>query len=569
MLETRPTSTEPWATDLEQAVSELSRNKDRWLRLPIARKIEYARSLLAGTVRTAAGQVQAACEAKGVPFDSPLAGEDWIGGPYIVARHLRLLIESLDDLRKHGRIRIDPSRVRSGNDGRAVVDVFPLSTYDRLLYSGFTAEVWMQPEITPANLYNHMGGVYKTENPEPGVALVLGAGNVASIAPLDVVHKLFFEGHVAILKLNPVNDYLGPFFEDAFAEMIRDGFVRIVTGAADAGSFLCHHPDIDEVHITGSARTHDLIVWGASDEAARRKAAGTPLLTKPITSELGNVSPMVILPGRWNSTELRFQAENLATQITQNCGFNCNATKVIVTHQDWDQREELLDELRGILGRLPDRPAYYPGAADRHARFTAAHPGAELLGEPRSGALAPALIAGLDPSIDHLAFQEESFCTVTCETGLPGNDAADFLGAAVDFCNDRLYGTLNAGLIADPRSRRELGPEIDRAIAGLRYGAVGINQWPAMAYAFGSTTWGAFPGHTLTDIQSGIGTVHNTFFFNRPEKSVVEGPFRVFPKPPWFVSHKNSHGVGRRLVDFEASPGATKIPGIVLAAMRG
>lgn len=569
MLETKPTPTEPWAPELEQAVSELSRNKVRWLRLPIAGKIEYAKGLLAGTVRTAPGQVQAACEAKGVSFDSPLAGEDWIGGPYVVARHLRLLIESLENLRKHGRMRIDPSRVHRGNGGRAVVRVFPLSTYDRLLYSGFTAEVWMQPEVTPENLHDHMGGVYTAKAPVPGVALVLGAGNVASIAPLDVVHKLFFEGHVAILKLNPVNDYLGPFFEDTFGEMIRDGFVRIVTGAGDAGSFLCHHAEVDEIHITGSARTHDLIVWGSGDDAAKRKAAGTPLLTKPITSELGNVSPMLILPGKWNSTELRFQAENLATQMTQNCGFNCNATKVIVTHEGWDQREALLDELRGVLRRLPGRPAYYPGAADRHARFTAAHPDAELLGEGGDSALASVLIAGLDPSVDHLAFQEESFCAVTCETSLPGTDAADFLRAAVDFCNERLYGTLNAGLILDPRSRRDLGQELDRAIADLRYGAVGINQWPAMAYAFASTTWGAFPGHTLADIQSGIGTVHNTFFFNRPEKSVVEGPFRVFPKPPWFVSHKNAHAVGRRLVDFEADPGATKVPAIVLAAMRG
>jgi acyl-CoA reductase-like NAD-dependent aldehyde dehydrogenase len=569
MLKESPTSTEPWTLDLEQAVSELNGSKERWLQLPIARKIEYARGLLAGTVRTAPGQVQAACDAKGIPFDSPQAGEDWIGGPYIAVRYLRLLIESLEDLRKHGRIRIDPRQVRHGNAGQAIVDVFPLSTYDRLLYSGFTAEVWMQPEVKPENLHDHMGGVYTAESPEPGVSLVLGAGNVASIAPLDVIHKLFFEGHVAVLKLNPVNDYLEPFLEDAFADMIRDGFVRIVAGGADAGAFLCHHPGIDAIHITGSARTHDLIVWGSGDDAVRRKAAGSPLLTKPITSELGNVSPMVILPGKWNSAELRFQAENLATQITQNGGFNCNATKVIVTHEGWEQREELLDELRKVLSSLPRRPAYYPGAADRHARWVAEHPNAELLGTGGGGALATALIVGLDPSVDHLAFREESFCAVTCETALPGADAADFLHAAVDFCNSCLYGTLNAGLIIDPRSRRHLGQELDRAIADLRYGAIGLNQWPAMAYAFGSTPWGAFPGHTLTEIQSGIGTVHNTFLFNRPEKCVVEGPFRVFPKPPWFVTHGNAHEVGRRLVDFEAAPGPTKMPGIILAAVRG
>ena len=554
---------------IERSLADLSETKDRWLRLPLARKIEYAKSLLEGTVRTAPGQVRAACEAKGVPFDSPRAGEDWIGGPYIVTRTLRLLIESLESLRRDGRVRLDRARVRRGRDGRAVVEVFPLSIFDRLLYSGFSAEVWMQPDVTPENLSANMGGVYNSRAPENAIALVLGAGNVASIAPLDVVHKLFVEGHVALLKLNPVNDYLAPFFEDAFSDLIRDGYVRIVTGGADVGSFLCRHEAVDEIHITGSAVTHDLIVWGEGEPAAARKAAGTPLLDKRITSELGNVSPMVIVPGEWSEAELRFQAENLATQMTQNCGFNCNATKVIVTHEAWNQREALLEEIRAVLRTLPSRPAYYPGAADRHARFVAAHPGAELLGESGASGLATALIAGLDSTEDHLAFREESFCAVTCETALPGDDVPSFLANAVEFCNERLNGTLNAGLVVDPRARRPLRREIDEAIAQLRYGAIGINQWPAMAYAFGSTPWGAYPGHTLADIQSGIGTVHNTFLFDRPEKSVVEGPFKVFPKPPWFVSHRNAHRVGQRLVDFESAPSPLKLPGVALAAIAG
>ena len=187
MLQTDAKPLEPWARELDDVVSALDRSKERWLELPIARKIEYARSLLAGVVRTAPGQVAAACEAKGVPFDASLAGEDWIGGPYVVARHLRLLIDSLEDLRKHGRVRIDPKRVRRGDQGRAVVDVFPLTNYERVLYSGFSAEVWMVPEVTPDNLTEHIGGVYTASSPEPGVSLVLGAGNVASIGPLVLV----------------------------------------------------------------------------------------------------------------------------------------------------------------------------------------------------------------------------------------------------------------------------------------------------------------------------------------------------------------------------------------------
>lgn len=43
------------------------------------------------------------------------------------------------------------------------------------------------------------------------VALVLGAGNQAAVAPLDVLHKLVAEDSVVICKMNPVNEYVGPF----------------------------------------------------------------------------------------------------------------------------------------------------------------------------------------------------------------------------------------------------------------------------------------------------------------------------------------------------------------------
>ena len=58
-----------------------------------------------------------------------------------------------------------------------------------------------------------------------------------------------------------------------------------------------------------------------------------------------------------------------------------------------------------------------------------------------------------------------------------------------------------------------------------------------MSYGLGSTPWGAFPGQPLNDVQSGRGFVHNTWLFERPQKSVIDGPFRVVPKPAWFVTH--------------------------------
>ena len=43
---------------------------------------------------------------------------------------------------------------------------------------------------------------------------------------MDVLTKMFNEGKVCILKMNPVNAYLGPFLEEAFADADPAGLPR-------------------------------------------------------------------------------------------------------------------------------------------------------------------------------------------------------------------------------------------------------------------------------------------------------------------------------------------------------
>ena len=91
---------------------------------------------------------------------------------------------------------------------------------------------------------------------------MLGAGNVSAIAALDSLHKLFAENQVVLLKMNPVNAYVGEFLEKALQPLIQAGFLAIVYGDAELGRYLCQHPQIETIHITGSHQTHDAIVWG-------------------------------------------------------------------------------------------------------------------------------------------------------------------------------------------------------------------------------------------------------------------------------------------------------------------
>ena len=42
----------------------------------------------------------------------------------------------------------------------------------------------------------------------------------------------------------------------------------------------------------------------------------------------------------------------------------------------------------------------------------------------------------------------------------------------------------------------------------------------------------------------------------------------MFPEPP-FAMHRTAHQLGEKLLHFEAKPSFAKLPGVVVAAMRG
>ena len=225
--------------------------------------------------------------------------------------------ETLDSL-LHGASPLTGYGIGTAPGERATVEVLPHRIVDRLLLPGYSASVWMQPGISREQARATAGLAQRAPEDTRGVALVLGAGNITSIAPLDVIYQLYAENRVAVLKLNPVLEPLRPVLERIFAPFVRRDLVRIVGRRGSRGAFLAHHPGIAAVHITGSAPTHDAIVFGTGADGAARKADGEPRLRKPITSELGGVAPVIVLPCRWSDADLRFQAQHVATQKLHN-----------------------------------------------------------------------------------------------------------------------------------------------------------------------------------------------------------------------------------------------------------
>ncbi len=557
--------------DIDAALADLAARKDDWAKLATADRRAILAEMVKDFMQVAEPWAEACRKAEGTPPEGTGAAEEWLAGSYMVVRNLKLLERSLEEIEHHGRPQI-PGPVTTLPDGQVTAQVFPQTFYDRLFYTGHSAEVWMQPDVTPETLADTQAVAYQGDAPEGMVCLVLGAGNVSSIGAMDLLYKLFVEKKVTICKMHPVNAYLGPILSEGFQALIDWGVLRIVYGGAEVGAYLTNHDQVEEIHITGSDKTVEAIVFGPGEEGQKRKAERRPKLEKPISSELGNVSAVIVVPGPWSDGDVDYHGENLASMLVNNAGFNCNALRVIVQHEGWDRRQALLDGLRRHLGRVPVRDAYYPGAEDRHAAFLEEHPDAETFGAAGGGELPWTLVPELAPDAgDEICFHTEAFCSLAAETALAAGSAAEFVDRAVDFANDRLWGTLNVTLLVHPKSMkdRQVGAAVERAIAGLRYGTVAVNCWAAVGYGLVITPWGAFPGHDVYDIQSGTGVVHNTLMFDRVQKGVVRAPFRVIPKPVWFPSHKTAYPLARKLTAFEADPSPLKLPGIFFEALRG
>ena len=556
-------------------IEKLQSAKNKWVLLPVEQKIKKLIDVKNNTGKYAQQWVDLAVENKQIDKNSPLSGEEWSTGPWAVIYTINANIKTLEEIQVGNLVNLIKG-IETRNDGQIKVRVFPSDIYENLLFNQIKGEVWMQKGVTKNNLLQNMAAFYHQKKPQGKVSLVLGAGNINSIPPLDVLYNLIVKGEVSLLKMNPVNDYLTPIFKKIFETFINDDYVKIVNGGIDEGKYLTSHPKIETIHITGSEKTHDAIVYGIGNNGLKRKKENNPVLvaSKPIRSELGGIGPMIVVPGPWNDKDIDFQAQNIVTAKLHNGGHNCVASQVLILPESWKQSDKLLNKVRYYLKEVPYRKAYYPGADIRQKSAKKSYPKAEeLIGEiPRT------LITGINANKkDEYAFCTEFFGAVYAETSIEGDTALEFLQNAVKFCNNSLHGTLGATILIHPDTIKELGDEFENCIADLKYGAIGVNIWNGVVFLLPQCTWGAFPGHTYNDIQSGIGVVHNSLMFDKPEKTVLYGPFKTLPralnlappKPPWYVTNKTADTTMKRITKFALKPNILDLPGIFISALKG
>jgi acyl-CoA reductase-like NAD-dependent aldehyde dehydrogenase len=552
---------------IDAALEALTAGSRLWSTLTLdqrARLLERVHDT-AGAVAGEWADVAAA--SKGLDPSHPLRGEEWLTGPYATLIALDAARDSLRALAA-GRSPLDGVRLDTAPGGRVRAHVFPAAPLDRLVLSGFTGEVWLQPGVSADEARATAGLAQRRPTESGGIGLVLGAGNVTSIPVLDVLYELLSANRVSLLKVNPTQDALVPVLERALAPLIEPGFLRIVTGDGAVGAELAQHPAFSHVHVTGSARTFDAIVWGTD---APRPAE--PRLRVPITAELGGVAPIIVVPGRWSEADLRYQAEHIATMRLQNSGHNCIAGQVVILSADWPQRGAFLAALRTAYAQAPARPVWYPRSDASLASVGESAPDAAWLGDGTRA------LVSVDPAAPPAAVERtEFFAPVLGTVALPGA-GQDFVDAAVAHANERLTGSLGANVLIDPDTQAALGAGFERAIADLQYGGIAINAWTGVSFTVPTLSWGAFPGGTLEDVGSGIGVVHNARLLDRVERSVLRGPFRPFPrsigvrdrfsalpKPPWFVTSRTGAAVSEGLARFQVDRSIRTLAGALARA---
>lgn len=564
ITEIRPSS----KLEMDQALNVLQSNKHKWINLSIDEKILILDEIMQDFNTVSEAWVKVSYQKKELTRNDFALGEEWFYVAFIM-RLIRLLRSSLHDIKLIGRPKI-PGPIQVRPNGQVVVQVFPETNLDRMLLRGTTAEIFIEPGISPKEVVQTQALAYQPGTREGKTTLILGAGNASFLVPGDFLSKLFVEGHVVALKPNPVNQYLGPLIEYGFRALIQRGFMRIIYGGVQEGAYLCYHPHTDEIHMTGSHHTFEAIVFGSGKEGEQRKMNRQPILEKHFSAELGNITPLIVVPGDWSEAELQDQAAKIATWLIFNAGYACPTPRLIIQHKNWNLRQALNQAIIDVFSDVETRKAYYPGSQEIHQQFILSHPDANQIGETPEGHLPWTYIQGVDSNnFDDICFRSEAFCSLLAETAIEGNSVPGFLEEAVAFVNENVWGTLNSIIIIHPKSLKNplVAAALEKAIADLRYGTVAINQYPAISYYLGYTTWGSFPGQDMYDIQSGVGFTNNYLMFERPQKSVMRAPFRFFPDP-FTIRNKRAHEFGKKMADFETSPSILKVPGIAWSVLR-
>ena len=277
-------------------------------------------------------------------LESPLAGEEWLAGPFATLTNIRLLADSLDQIALRGRPDFRP-RKRRRAARRATAQCSSTTELDE----GRPPRVGNEG-LRPlrrgrahrrANAPRRRRPTFYREGSRRRRLLVLGAGNVSSIPPMGRRSTdLLVDGRVVLLKMNPVLAYLGPHFEHALAPLHHAAAsLRIVYGGGEiGGSLATHFPRRRHPHHRLRPRRTTSSCWvPPGPDRDRRKArerSGPKEAHYLRARQRQSRSSIAPLSLRRDGSRFHRQA-SIATQVVNNGSFSCHAAKMLVLPKGW------------------------------------------------------------------------------------------------------------------------------------------------------------------------------------------------------------------------------------------
>lgn len=554
-----------WA-DVDRALADLHARKDVWAQVSLEERIAILAALRRKLVDFEERWIATSLEAKGLAPGGYGEGEErtWFT---ILTRTVRLLHQALSDVRDHGRPQLPGElTVRSGE--QVVVPVLPTSRYDAAIFPRMTGEVWVRPGLTIEEVLQYQASVYRTPSEHGRIALVLNASTSTFLPVTDILHKLFVDNAVVVLKLHPAHAHLTSLFEETFHLLLEYGVIRLVYGDHDLDAYLCTHPLISTLHFSGVDATFNTLVFGEGQEGAERWARHDPVLTKPFSGEISSVMPVLVVPGPWSDDDLHHHAILLVRAFVCNATYVSATPRLIVQHRGWRRRDSFLAAFEQELARVPTRQAPNPNVRRQLDTLLNTHTRAHRIGQADMDHLPWTVIPDLTPqALDAGYFAHTMFCPAVGELALDARDVASFVDAAVEFLNQQVRGRLAVTILIHPRTLRDrrVRAAFERALNDLQYGTISINAVAQQAVLAGVLPWGTFNA-TVGEDWSG-GKVANPLMIPYPQKSVLRGSFRI---PRMFLSVEPQHNIEvcKAITRLEQAPSPWRLAQLLRLTLR-
>ena len=321
---------------------------------------------------------------------------------------------------------------------------------------------------------------------DPSISLILGAGNVSCIPLLDAIYHLVAKRSVVYIKLNPVNEYLLPVYEKVFNNFISLGFMVITKGTVEESKYMTEHNGIDHIHLTGSDETYENIVYGRKLNNEEKKLKSLKKINKKsFSSELGNVTPIIIHPGNWTNAELKFQARKIVTAKLNNGGFNCISAQIVLLPDKWKHTDKLMKYIKHYMNKVDDRLSYYPNSLNTLKSLEKDNNYERLNDEScATPHLSREIKAYSKYETSEIWGTSIYFKKITYENDL------DYAKNVIDYCNNTLWGNLGATVLFKKYNKKANEPIKNLYINNLKYGTVAINEWSAIGFIIPTLPWG-------------------------------------------------------------------------------